>query len=98
MVILSLLSAVAFLAFGRFVQRQAVIWIGHNRLSALEVCTQHKWMTVHPGDYGPGFHSILEAKQEDKHQRNTEVKINASTVLLCNFALYCMSWVYMWLL
>lgn len=78
--ILSLLSTVAFLAVSRLVQMQAVIGIGHNCFSALEVCAQHKWMAVHPGDYGPGFHSILEAKEEDKHQNITGVKINVSVV------------------
>lgn len=66
---------------------QAVIRVGHNCLPALEVCTQHKWMALHPGDYGPGLHSILETKQEDKDQKNTRGKINGSSVFSVFFSI-----------
>ena len=69
-VVLSLLAAVGLLALCGLVETQAVIRIGHDRLPALEVRTQHKWMAFHPGDYGSCFHSNLEEKQEDPHQTN----------------------------
>lgn len=75
---------------------QAVIRVGHNCLPALEVCTQHKWMALHPGDYGPGLHSILETKQEDKDQKNMREKINGSSVFSVFFqyslVVSCSSW------
>lgn len=81
-IILSFLAAVGFLAPCRLVETQAVIRIGHNCLPALEVCAQHKWMAFHPGDYGSGFHSNLEHKQEAQDHTNGRKKTNVNSVSL----------------
>lgn len=80
-VILSLLAAVRFLTLRWRVEMQAVIRIGHNSLPTLEVCTQNKWIAIHPGDYGSGLHSNLEHNWKIyDHTIGGEI-INVNTVL-----------------
>lgn len=79
-ILLSLLATVGFLAVGRLVKTQAVIRISHYGLATLEVCTQHKWMALHPGYYCSGLHSNLEHKQEAQDHTDSREKISVSCV------------------